>query len=1007
MPLLKVLCMKKYWKSIDELEYALKKEESGSDSSVQDIPDEETNNKLTATRRDFLKLLGFSVGYAVLATSCESPIRKAIPFLFRPEEIIPGVANYYASTFFDGHDYGSILVKTMEGRPIKIEGNELSGISSGGTNARIQASVLSLYDNARLKTPLKNGVPDTWKNIDADIISQLADFAKKGEKIVILTSSVISPSTKQVFADFTAKYPTTEMITYDAVSVSGIIEANNITFKKADIPSYQFSNADLVVSFGADFLGTWISPIEFTRQYAGKRKVSKEHAAILKHVQFESALSLTGSNADHRIPVNPSEEGIILLNLYNKIAQKAGKTTINVPKSPVNIDSLADELWLNKGKSVVLSGSNDVSIQVVVNRINEYLENYGMTIDLENPVYFKSGIDSRMDDLVDRMEKGEIKAVILYNVNPAYDYPLAEKFTSALGKTKLSVSFAETLDETAKISTYVCPDCHYLESWNDAEPRKNSLSLCQPVITKLFDTRQAQESLLAWCATATPGGKPVDNTAGDDSVFYTYIQTFWEKNYYSKQSADSSFPAFWTKCLQNGVFDIPETGNPAKTESILTDSEFGKHVSSIIMRKAEGFEFTIYETVGIGTGKHANNPWLQELPDPVSKVCWDNYVAISYSFAQKYGLKLGDIVIVNNLFELPVLIQPGQADNTVSIALGYGRTSAGKVADSVGKNAFRLIDVQKTRIYSGNDIKLVPTGVNYIMALTQTHHTMEGRDFVHQATLNEYKANPSAGNEVRSIDNKNKRAIYKKREFPGHHWGLAIDLNACTGCSACVIACQAENNVPVIGRDEVRNKRIMHWIRIDRYYSEQVENPEIYFLPVMCQQCNSAPCENVCPVEATQSSKEGLNQMVYNRCVGTKYCMNNCPYRVRRFNWFEYGNNEKFDYTMNSDQEKMVLNPDVVVRSRGIVEKCSFCVQRIQEKKLLAKKENRELADGEIRPACLQSCPARAMIFGDLNNPVSAITKAMADERKYLLLEEVNTLPVVGYLTKIKRTDNI
>lgn len=999
--------MKKYWKSIDELEYAIKIEESGSDSSVQDIPDDEFNNKLTTTRRDFLKLLGFSLGYTVLAQSCESPIRKAIPFLFKPEEIIPGVANYYASTYFDGHDYCSILVKTMEGRPIKIEGNELSRISSGGTNARIQASVLSLYDNARLKSPLKNGIPDTWKTIDADIISQLANSAKKGEKIVLLTSSVISPSTKQVFSDFCAKYPTTEVIAYDAVSASGIIEANNITFKKADIPSYQFSNADLVVSFGADFLGTWISPIEFTRQYAGKRKVSKEHAAMLKHVQFESTLSLTGSNADYRIPINPSEEGIILLNLYNKIAQKAGRTTINVPKSTVNIDSLADELWLNKGRSIVLSGSNDVNIQVVVNRINEHLENYGKTIDLENPVYFKSGIDSRMDDLVDRMEKGEIKVLILYNVNPAYDYPLAEKFNNGLAKTTLSVSFAETLDETAKISTYVCPDCHYLESWNDAEPGKNSLSLCQPVITKIFDTRQAQESLLAWCASDTSGGKPEVNTAGDDSVFYKYIQTFWEKNFYPGHSAGSSFPAFWTKSLQNGVVDLPGTGNPTKTESILNDTEFFKYASSILNRKAAGFEYTLYESVAIGTGNHANNPWLQELPDPVSKVCWDNYVAISYSFAKKYGLKLGDIVIVNNLFELPVLIQPGQADNTVSIALGYGRTSAGKVADSVGKNAFRLIDVQKTRIYSGSDIKLVPTGVNYILALTQTHHTMEGRDFVHHANLGEYKANPSAGNEVHSTDSKNKKPIYKKREFPGHHWGLAIDLTTCTGCNTCVIACQAENNVPVIGRDEVRNKRIMHWIRIDRYYSERVENPETYFLPVLCQQCNSAPCENVCPVEATQSSKEGLNQMVYNRCVGTKYCMNNCPYRVRRFNWYEYGNNEKFDYTMNSDQEKMVLNPDVVVRSRGVVEKCSFCVQRIQEKKLLAKKENRQLADGEIKPACLQSCPASAMIFGDLNLPGSAITKAMADERTYFLLEELNTLPVVGYLTKIKGIDNI
>ena len=997
-----VYSMKKYWKSIEELEKISKTEEPEPEFSVQGISEDEIKGRSTTSRRDFLKTLGFSVGFVAFASSCETPINKAIPFLIKPEEIIPGVANYYASTFFDGHDYGSILVKTREGRPIKIEGNENSNISFGGTNARIQASVLSLYDNARLKTPIKSNSPASWKEIDAEIISKLADITKKKEKIVILTSSVISPSTKQIFKDFINKYPTTEVITYDAISASGILEANKITFGKENIPSYNFNKAGLIVSFAADFLGTWISPIEFTRQYASKRKVNKSNPVISKHVQFESTLSLTGSNADYRIPINPSQEGIILLNLYNKIAGKAGKATISVAESTVNIDSLADELWENKGKSLVVSGSNDVNIQIVVNKINEELENYGTTIDLQNPVYFKQGIDSQMSNLVESMEKGEIKAIFLYNVNPAYDYPSAEKFTEALAKTSLSVSFAETLDETAKISGYVCPDCHYLESWNDAEPKRNSFSLCQPVINKLFDTRQAQESLLLWSYTPSTvkPAKEVENK--DENIYYKYIQDYWDTNLCSRQSEYFTSSAFWTNSLQNGVFEINETENLTKSVSILSAQDFNSYASSIIKKPANGFEFTLYENIGIGTGKHANNPWLQELPDPVSKVCWDNYVAISSVFAKKYDLKLGDIVIVNDMFELPVLIQPGQADNTVSIALGYGRTSAGKVADNLGKNAFKLVDSQKTRMYSGTNIKIIPTGENYIFALTQTHHTMEGREHVRHTNIEDYKNNPSAGNEKHIEDNKNKNTLYKNREFNGHHWGLAIDLSLCTGCSACVIACQAENNVPVIGRDEVRNKRIMHWIRIDRYYAEQAENPEVFFQPVMCQHCNSAPCENVCPVEATQNSKEGLNEMAYNRCIGTRYCMNNCPYRVRRFNWFEFNNNKKFDYNMTSELGKMVLNPDVVVRTRGVVEKCSFCVQRIQEMKLLAKKENRELSDGEIKPACLQSCPAAAMIFGDRNMPDSAISKAFADERNYFLLEEVNTSPSVGYLTKIK-----
>ena len=1004
--------MKTYWKSIEEFENISKSKEP--EFSGSGLTDDELKGKLTTTRRDFLKIFGFSLAYVGLASSCESPIHKAIPYLIKPQEVTPGVANYYASSFFDGNDYCSILVKTMEGRPIKIEGNEQSSISSGGTNAKVQASVLSLYDNNRLKNPLKNNAPSSWKEIDADIISRLSEISKNGGKIVILTGSVISPSTKSVFSDFIKKYPTAEVITYDAISASGMIEANRMMFGKETLPSYNFRNADLIVSFGADFLGTWISPVEFTRQYSEKRKVSRDQVKMSKHVQFESTLSLTGANADYRIPINPSEEGIILLNLYNAIARKAGKITVQVAESQVNIDSLADELWSNRSKSVVVSGSNDTHIQIVVNRINEYLENYGSTVDLETPVYFKQGIDSSMDDLVERMDKGEIQAIFLYNVNPAYDWPFAEKFISALPKTKLSVSFSETTDETAKIANYICPDNHYLESWNDAEPVKNKYSLCQPTINKLFDTRQAQESLLKWCNTGTPANDANASASTDDNIYYDYIRKYWEENIFPA-SGDPVFSSFWTSSLQRGVFEISDSAESAKSEpSVLSDSDFRKASAFITNVTAEGFEFTLYENIGIGNGKHANNPWLQELPDPVSKVCWDNYVAVSYAFAQQYKLKLGDNVLINNLFELPVLIQPGQADNTVSIALGYGRTSAGKVADQVGKNAYLLANASKdalgnsgrTRIYSGSGIKIVPTGTNYIFALTQTHHTMEGRDHVRHANISEYKTNAYAGNEKHLEVIKEQNTLYKKREFKGHHWGMSINLSACTGCSACVIACQAENNTPVVGRDEVRNKRIMHWIRIDRYYSEQAKNPEVYFQPVMCQHCNNAPCENVCPVEATQSSKEGLNEMAYNRCIGTRYCINNCPYKVRRFNWFEYSNNKKFDYDMNSELGKMVLNPDVIVRSRGVVEKCTLCAHRIQEKKLVAKMNNRPLGDGEIKTACQQACPAQAIIFGDQNDPDSAVSKAFADERKYSLLEELNTRPAVGYLTKIKGVDS-
>ncbi len=1009
--------MKKYWRSIEELE---------EDSTIEKSPEREFPTEVTAggnmdlpgtttTRRDFLKMLGFGIGFVTFAASCENPINKAIPYLIKPETIIPGNANYYASTFFDGNDYCSIVVKTREGHPIKIEGNELCSITSGGTNARVQASVLSLYDSFRIKNPLKSRLESTWEEVDGDIVAKLDEIAGKGEKIVILSSSVISPSTQSIFTDFIRKYPTTEVIYYDSISASGMIEANQQNFGQPFLPSYRFDKARLIVSFGADFLGNWLSPVEYTKQYSKTRKISKANPVMSRHIQFESTLTLTGSNADYRIPVNPSQEAGTILNLYNGIAQKAGKATINAPASTINMDSLVDELWASKGRSLVVSGSNDVNIQLVVNDLNHMLGNYGKTLDINKPAYTKQGIDSQMEHLVERMGKGEVGALLMYNVNPAYDYQNSGAFSESLSKTQLSISFSETLNETAKLATYVCPDCHYLESWNDSQPKKGVYSLTQPVINKLFNTRQAQESLMIWSATGNRAdtGEPTSETVAKEDAYYTYIKDYWRSVLFPKQEKYILFSEFWDNALQAGVFTVDQavdTFNLNNSQDVAgyTRVSLDACVSQLEPPEAgeRDIEFTLYESIGLGDGRQANNPWLQELPDPVSKVCWDNYLAVSKTFADKNRLKLGDIVIVNDLFELPVLIQAGQADNTVSIALGYGRSSAGKVADGLGQNAFRLVQTKGTRLYSGHNINLVPTGVNYIFALTQTHHTLHGRNHVHTALLKDYKENPSSGNEAHLLAEEKKQSLYGEREFKGHHWALAIDLNLCTGCSACVIACQAENNVAVIGRDEVRKKRIMHWIRIDRYYAEKAEDPEVFFQPVMCQQCDNAPCENVCPVEATQNSKEGLNDMIYNRCIGTRYCMNNCPYRVRRFNWFEYANNDKFDYNMNSTLGKMVLNPDVVVRSRGVAEKCSFCIQRIQEKKLGAKLENRELKDGEIKPACLQSCPANAIVFGDRNMQDSEISKAFANERNYFLLEEVNTQPSVGYLTKIRNTES-
>ena len=587
----------------------------------------------------------------------------------------------------------------------------------------------------------------------------------------------------------------------------------------------------------------------------------------------------------------------------------------------------------------------------------------------------------------------------MHNVNPAYDYAEADKFVSGLKKTGLTVSLSSKNDETAKLANYVCPDNHYLESWNDAEPYNNLYSITQPTIHNIFDTRQAQESLMAWT-----------DIEGD---FRDLIKKYWEENLFAKQSEYLLFTDFWNNSVQKGVFEIAAE----VVEAPVFDFEYFNREGAKFTKVNSGgdIELVLYESIAIGPGIMANNPWLQELPDPMSKAVWDNYVAVSPRFAKEKGWEQEDVVKVNGSIELPILIQPGQPYGTVSIALGYGRTDCGKVGDGIGKNVFGLSEMNGAlRSYSNLSITIEKTGETYPLATTQTHHDMKGREIVKETTIAEYAMNNSAGNETHKILMDKDDTMYPDYEFPGAHWGLAIDFNQCTGCNACVVGCQAENNIAVIGKEEVKNRRIMHWLRIDRYFSTETdeldspvvsENPDVFHQPVMCQHCDNAPCENVCPVAATPHTKEGLNAMAYNRCIGTRYCMNNCPYRVRRFNWYRYLDNDKFDYNFNDEISKMVLNPDVVVRERGVVEKCSFCVQRIQEKKLLAKDENRAVRDGEIQPACVQACPTKALTFGDTNMKKSEVNKKFDDARAYGLLEELHTVPSVQYLTKVKNKE--
>ncbi|MCG8581970.1 MAG: Fe-S-cluster-containing hydrogenase [Bacteroidales bacterium] len=981
--------MKEYWRSLEDLLPAEEAPQEKKSSVVLSDTDSSKNS-----RRDFLKYFGFSIASAAVLAGCERPVKKAIPYLIQPEEVKPGTANYYASTFYDGAEMVPVLVKVRDGRPIKIEGNDLCQMTGGSASARVQASLLNLYDESRPAQPSLDGNPIRWEDVDAKLSETLATWDASKE-FVIVTPSIISPSTKKLMADFVAKYPFVVHETFDAFSYSALRDAYSRSFGKAMIPSFRFEKAKLVVGFNADFLGTWLQPTAFGRQYASARKLTEGQREMMRHVQFEPIMTLTGSNADERVPMPAVDEAYYLAALYSELAKKSGNSAPNV-KAPESIVKVANELATARGKSLVVSGTNDIAIQTLVVEINQLLQNIGQTILTDMPVNLYQGDDKDYDALLGRMEQGKVGAIMFWETNPVYHAPLGGRTEEAIKKVPLRLAVQSQQTETSLLCNYQLPAPHFLERWDDTELVKGVYTLTQPAIRPLFKTRTAQENLMAW--------------AGFDGSYYDFIKLYWKENIYNSAiSKGKQFETFWKVSLRDGIVADADK----RSEKV---SYSGADVASILQtnstaKSGNDLELVLYQNVPVGDGTLANNPWLQELPEPVSRVCWDNYVSVAPAFAALRGWTQGDVVDVNGV-ELPVLIQPGQARNTLAVAVGYGRSNAGRVASDLGKDVYPFVVLKDGhRSYVVPNADATATGSTYELAATQSHHSMEGRALVRETTIAEYLENPASGNEMHEKVEKLHTTLYHEHEYKGHHWGMVIDLNSCIGCNACVVACSAENNVPVVGRNEVRRSHEMHWIRLDRYYSGDTDNPEVVRQPVMCQHCDNAPCENVCPVAATNHSSEGINQMAYNRCIGTRYCNNNCPYKVRRFNWYDYTgadsipNNRVDPAGMTLDLKRMVLNPDVTVRAKGVIEKCSMCIQRIQDKKLTAKKDGRQLADGEIKTACQQTCPADAITFGDMNDPNSKVSKLLQDARQYGLLEELHTLPSVVYLSNVRNKD--
>ena len=1030
---------KKYWQSFGELNESEGFQQSAQNEFREDLPMEGLDGKglldAKTPRRDFLKYLGFSTAAATLAASCEVPVRKVIPYVNKPEDLAPGVANYYATTFISGGDAVPVVAKVRDGRPIKIEGNELSSITKGGTSARVQASVLDLYDTGRLRYPVQviNGVAEevsTFEAFDKLVATAMAGLG--GAPIVLLTSTLTSVTTKEIIAEFLAKNQGSRHVQYDADSFSGQLLANEATYGKKALPSYRFDRAKVIVSLGADFLGTWLSPIEYARQYAQGRKINEKNPELSKHYQFESMLSLTGANADDRYTHRPSESGGVALALLAELGGSVSAPALNA-KLKAGISKAAKDLAANKGNALVVSGSNNPQIQIIVNAINEAIGANGTTIEWSAPVQTRQGLDSDMVGLVADMEAGKVGALLLYGVNPAYTYPDADKFKSALGKVKLSISFNDRLDETTELCKYVIPAPHFLESWGDAEPKAGFISLLQPTIAPLFKTRPFEDSLLKW--------------SGNSKTYETYFSQYWTGKLGGTEA--------YEKALQEGVI---ESASATATSIAYNASKVPEAAAAIgAARKGGNMELVIYQNVAMGVGQQSNNPWLLEFPDPITKASWDNYFVVSPKFLKdNYNIDLNDrrqadkfevhpdrevikVKAGGKELSLPFMVVPGIPDQVLGISVGYGRQSAkpentpayiGRAAVGAGKNAFPLVGFSGgTFEWSAPDISFEKTNETYKIAQTQTHNSYESRtEVVMEKTLEDFKKSPGEILEERDKELKpygglegfeKEGTLYPYYDKPGIHWGMSIDLNSCIGCGACVVACHAENNIAVVGKSEVLRYHDMHWMRIDRYFSGNPGDPDdiqTLFQPMLCQHCDNAPCENVCPVSATNHSSEGLNQMTYNRCIGTRYCANNCPFKVRRFNWADYTGADSFPdnqrgilddsvMMMNDDLSRMVLNPDVTVRSRGVIEKCSFCVQRLQDGKLKAKKENRPLKDMEdVRTACQQSCPTEAIVFGNANDRESRISKMRAENRERLFhaLEELHVLPNVSYLAKIR-----
>ena len=995
-----------YWKSLDEkynTEKHLKELENEFLSSP--LKEDVDEAKEGLARRQFMKLMGASL--ALSTTACvRRPVQKIIPYNKRPPEVIPGVANYYASSYFDGFEGFPLTIKTREGRPLHVEG--MPDGEQRGLSLSASAQILKLYDPDRIKGPTINSqnpkkrgnalsIVRTWEDVDKKVVEQL----KKGG-VHFLLKDRPSPTYNDLLDKF-VRAVSGEVAYWSPMNLGDVRRAQSLSYGQDLVPRYRFDKAKTIVSVDGDFLGAYLSPAEFASQYASGRDPEGDEMSRL--VSFQSVPSLTSMNADDNFAVKPSQQLPLVLGMLHEllfaqskspyagrseirsITQEHEKIYLALGLSHEEFAKIVGRLWEHRGASLVIAGGlatqtvDSLGLQVAVNLLNSALGNDGTTVQFMDPVEGSRGSNDSLARLTEKMKNGGVKTLIVDEMNPIYSLPDSAGFAEALGKVEMVISLSNWMDETASFADIVAPRGHDFENWGDFQFRKGQYHIQQPTIQPLHDTRSFSNSMIQW---ASGLGSAISDKDND----FDHLKSRWMQQLGSEKA--------WFHFLQKGSY-----GSTTAFGASSRNFNMSALGSVKVTGAGAGVELALYSKSSIGDGSNGNVSWLQELADPVSKIAWDNYLHMSPARAKEMKIKEGDVVAVTvgqATLDLPVYISPGIHKDTVAVSVGYGRRQGGEIVAGIGVDVSSFIAQSGTGlVFSGLAADIKKTGRCYELAQTQGHHSMEGRQIVGEASHDDYKNHKSLGLHKHKIF-----SIWGKHSYDGHRWGMSVDLNTCTGCSVCTVACQSENNVPVVGKKYLLQGRAMSWIRIDRYFKgDEAHNPDTVFQPVMCQHCENAPCETVCPVLATVHSSEGLNDMSYNRCVGTRYCANNCPYKVRRFNWFYYDSHHK------RAPLEMALNPDVTVRSRGVMEKCTMCVQRIKESKNIAKDEGRKLKDGDIRTACEAACPTRAITFGDFNDSESRLAKLVQSKREYSLLEEVHTVPRVRYLGKIRNTDRV